>query len=392
MRQPFCAAIGIVKDISDAYALRDDRHRSFAFKRAYEALLAYIASSSGRGAASLPCALCLANIGRNKPRKAPLLAAKNASFEHMAHMGLDCAHIGLKRDSMRYTASSRGKGRSIAYKAAFDDLRAELAMLDGIGKSTTDIIISAMKGKKHSRIEELSEEIEKIRATRKLLLIPGIGLKRANVLYEDFGNLSCNFKRLREIALAGFLEWMTPDKWVEAIDFAEKRMGEKRIPSEIVIRIVTPVLEAIRKKGLRASVAGSLRRGMPVVKDADIIIERVKGKNAEKIIKKAARKNADKVESVVVGDQKIQLTLIKTGFAPLHVDFLIVKKKEWVAALQYFTGSKGHNVMVRSAAKKKGYKLNEHGLFKKGKRVKLESEKDIYDTIGIDYVMPSGRH
>ena len=71
----------------------------------------------------------------------------------------------------------------------------------------------------------------------------------------------------------------------------------------------------------------------------------------------------------------------------------VVKPDSWGSALQYFTGSKDHNIRIRKIAMKKGYKLSEYGLFnrKTDRKIAGKSERDIYTKLGLNYPKPEDR-
>ena len=135
----------------------------------------------------------------------------------------------------------------------------------------------------------------------------------------------------------------------------------------------------------RLSIAGSLRRWKETIGDLDILASSnhpdevmeyfVKYIDVQRVLMKGITKT-----SVVLNDD-------------LQVDLRVVKDESFGAALQYFTGSKEHNVKMRSIAMKKGFKLNEYGLFKKetDKSVAGKTEEGIYKKLGLAYIEPELR-
>ena len=75
----------------------------------------------------------------------------------------------------------------------------------------------------------------------------------------------------------------------------------------------------------------------------------------------------------------------------VQVDLRVVYEDEFGAALQYFTGSKEHNIHLREIAKKKGLKISEYGIFKGNKKIGGQLEEDIYKTLGMDWIPPELR-
>ena len=133
----------------------------------------------------------------------------------------------------------------------------------------------------------------------------------------------------------------------------------------------------------KAIVAGSVRRMKETVGDADILVI----SNKPKPIMNFFVNMPEVVQVHVHGNTKSAIK-IKSG---LNMDLRIVPKESYGAALNYFTGSKDHNVALRQASMKKGYKLNEYGLFKGKKHIAGKNEEEIYKALSMDYVEPELR-
>ncbi|MDA4112046.1 MAG: PHP domain-containing protein, partial [Thaumarchaeota archaeon] len=103
-------------------------------------------------------------------------------------------------------------------------------------------------------------------------------------------------------------------------------------------------------------------------------------------------KNEDEIKEVMsAGDTKASVKLQENNF---QVDVRVIPEKSWGAALVYFTGSKAHNIVLRTIALKKGLRLNEYGLFKASDETAMvagKSEEEIYSTLGMDYIEPELR-
>ena len=93
---------------------------------------------------------------------------------------------------------------------------------------------------------------------------------------------------------------------------------------------------------------------------------------------------------LAAGETKVSLLY---GAVPVQVDIRIVAPDEWGAALLYLTGSKEHNIQLRTMARVKGWKLNEYGVFdeKTGKRIAGETEEGIYRLFHLPYIEPRNR-
>lgn len=134
--------------------------------------------------------------------------------------------------------------------------------------------------------------------------------------------------------------------------------------------------------------AGSLRRKKETIGDFDILIS-CEEKNRKKVTD--ALISSEQVNRVLVkGNTKISILLKESG---KQVDFRVVNIEEWGSALQYFTGSKEHNIHLRSIAKEKGYKISEYGIFNlhTNKKIGGRTEEEIYKTLGFQIMPPEMR-
>jgi DNA polymerase (family 10) len=133
----------------------------------------------------------------------------------------------------------------------------------------------------------------------------------------------------------------------------------------------------------KMELAGSLRRKKETVKDIDILVTAKK----PAAIHEAFTKYSGVKTVVAHGDTKSSVQL-RFG---INADLRTVTEKEFPFALYYFTGSKEHNVAVRTIAKKKNIKVNEYGLFKGTKLIPCKDEADIFKAVGLNYVPPEVR-
>jgi DNA polymerase (family 10) len=134
---------------------------------------------------------------------------------------------------------------------------------------------------------------------------------------------------------------------------------------------------------VNAELAGSLRRKKETIGDIDVLVCCAE-KERKKIVKLFT--DSDFVQRVLAaGDTKASVILEGTG---KQVDVRLINENEWGSALQYFTGSKEHNIHLRKLAKEKGYSISEYGIFrvKDGKRVGGKTEEEIYHTLGLKFI------
>ncbi len=150
------------------------------------------------------------------------------------------------------------------------------------------------------------------------------------------------------------------------------------------------ILDEIKKnKGvIRAELAGSIRRGKETIGDIDILVAASR-KYRKSILDDFISLNQVK-EVLARGDTKASVTWKDYG---VQVDVRLIDEQEWGAALVYFTGSKEHNVKLRSLARDQGLKINEYGVFRvrDGYRVAGKSEEEVYKTVGRHWVPPELR-
>jgi DNA polymerase (family 10) len=133
----------------------------------------------------------------------------------------------------------------------------------------------------------------------------------------------------------------------------------------------------------QVTVAGSFRRRRETVGDLDILVTAKKG---SPVMQRFV--DYDEVEETISqGDTRATVRL-RSG---LSVDLRVVAEVSYGSALMYFTGSKAHNIALRTIAVKKGYKVNEYGMFRDEKRVAGKTETEIYKRLGLRYVEPELR-
>jgi DNA polymerase (family 10) len=180
--------------------------------------------------------------------------------------------------------------------------------------------------------------------------------------------------------LAGFGE-RTQEKILESLARAGKHEGLFLVSQ--AIGVARELLAYLQPVVIGAGIAGSLRRGKPVVRDVDLLAS---SDSPREVIEHFA--HAPAVEEVIgKGGTKCSVRLTNG----LQVDLRVVADDEYAPALLYFTGSKEHNVVLRGRAVKLGWTLNEYGLFKGKKRIDADSEEAIYKKFGLSYIPPELR-
>ncbi len=263
--------------------------------------------------------------------------------------------------------------------------REGLEEVSGIGENIADKIEELILTGEMEHLQSLKKkfpiDIEKMSAIR------GIGPKNIKKLYNSLGIKS--IKELESFAIKGEISSLerfgkkTEENILEAIDFLKRDEGKWGLGE--VDPVAGEIFERLKKlKDVKKiSFAGSLRRKKELIGDVDILVS---ASSSKKIMEKFT--SFKKIEKITgKGETKSSIRL-KQG---INVDLRVVEGKSFGAALQYFTGSKSHNIKLRKLAVSKGYKLSEYGLFKNGKRVAGKSEEEVYRKLGLSYIPPELR-
>ncbi len=268
-------------------------------------------------------------------------------------------------------------------------LKGKLEDLPGVGPSTVLKIEEFLRTGKIKKYEELRKKVPE--DLLDLLEVPGIGPKTLRIAYDKLGVRSKeDFMRVLKDGSLARLPGFGPKK-VEKIlkGFELWESAKKRIPLLEAYKIGSAVEEFLNSLPHveKVSVAGSLRRRKETIGDIDVLVSAPKEKWAS--IHKGFLAYPQVKEVILSGETKTSV-ILKNG---RQVDLRTVEPQSWGSALQYFTGSKEHNVRVRDIAKEKGLKLNEYGMFdaKTGKRVGGSSEEEIYELLGMEWIPPEIR-
>jgi DNA polymerase (family 10) len=309
-------------------------------------------------------------------------------FERLADLlefqGANAFRIRAYRNSSR---AIRNQSVSIA-QLAIDDPQ-QLTGIDGIGKGVAEKCVELVETGTLAQLESLLEEIPESVLT--LLRIPGLGPRKAALLYQEL-NIStldqlqeaCRAERVR--GLKGFGP-KTEQLILRGIQLA-KAAGERIYWAEAdqIVRALREHLGSCKSID-RLEFAGSYRRGKETVGDLDILVVST---DADSVMDHL--QDFPVVEDTIArGSTKMSIRL-DTG---LQVDLRVVPAESFGAALQYFTGSKEHNVVLRGRAKRQGFKINEYGLYRTEEDsesyVAGRHEEDIYQTLGLPWIVPELR-
>ncbi|MEM8866120.1 MAG: DNA polymerase/3'-5' exonuclease PolX [Planctomycetota bacterium] len=272
-----------------------------------------------------------------------------------------------------------------------------LTEIDGIGKDLAEKIKTLVETGSLPMLDDLKSELPD--TVLGLLRVPGLGPKKAAVLYNDLGVASldmlraaCEAGKVRE--LKGFGK-KTEETLLAGISLAERATDRIywRDADEVVQAILAHMegLDAIRQ----LKPAGSYRRGKETVGDLDFLVD---ADDVDAVMDRLAE--YDGVAEVIArGSTKMSVRLNSN----LQVDLRVVPSESFGAALQYFTGSKEHNVVLRGMAKDRGLRLNEWGVFRetdgeepadsptRGEQVAGETEEDVYAALKLPWFPPELR-
>ncbi|WP_456418958.1 DNA polymerase/3'-5' exonuclease PolX [Thermovibrio sp.] len=261
----------------------------------------------------------------------------------------------------------------------------KLSKLPGIGQRLQAKILEFLRTGKIEEFERLKQQVPDTIFT--LLDIPGVGPKTVKLLYEELGIRSIeDLKRAIErgelLRLPGFGPKKV-EKIKKGIELFEKSGG--RILLGVAVFIADRIVNQLKEHSAveRISVCGSTRRMKETVGDIDILAS---GKNNLEIIE--AFVSLPNVKEVLWKGTKKATVIVEEGE---QVDLRVIEPDSYGAALQYFTGSKAHNIHLRTICLKLGYKLNEYGLFKGDEKIAGRTEEEIYSALGMDTPPPEIR-
>ncbi|MCL4373817.1 MAG: DNA polymerase/3'-5' exonuclease PolX [Candidatus Marsarchaeota archaeon] len=257
--------------------------------------------------------------------------------------------------------------------------------LPGIGPTLADRIIEYIKTGRISKYDELKKKYPI--DMKALTSIEGMGAKKAVILYKklgvkDIADLKKAISSHEISRLEGFGE-RSEELLAKGVSMLEQSKGRMLLGD--VLPIAERIVSALRKSGLvsNAVIAGSTRRMRETVGDIDILALSSKQESVMDLFTKMPD-----VSTIVSKGPTKTTVWLKIG---ISCDLRVIDPKSFSAALQYFTGSKDHNIEVRKIAIKKGYKLNEYGLFRGTASVNVRSEEDIYAKLGMQWMPPEMR-
>ncbi|MFA5833093.1 MAG: DNA polymerase/3'-5' exonuclease PolX [Bacteroidota bacterium] len=268
--------------------------------------------------------------------------------------------------------------------------------IKGIGESTGKVISDLVTTGKSPDHESLKKYFPP--GIFDMMKIQGMGPKKVAFLYKNLKISS--IEGLEKAAKAGKLEKLegfgkkTEENILLGIEQVRKHSSKFHI--NVAENAAQSIFSAITShKGIiRAEIAGSLRRKKETIGDIDIVVS-AKKNDVSAIMKLfTSHKSVERI----TGDGETKSSVVLD--AGINCDLRVVADAEFPFALNYFTGSKEHNIRVRALARENGWTLNEYGFAiidssEKGRKSKkvvtCKTEEDIYKAVGLDYVEPELR-
>ncbi|MBA1147938.1 DNA polymerase/3'-5' exonuclease PolX [Ectothiorhodospiraceae bacterium WFHF3C12] len=261
----------------------------------------------------------------------------------------------------------------------------DLSEIYGIGEDLARKIEELVKTGELSALQDEEKRVP-VQLTE-LMRIDQLGPRRVKQLYRELGiktlaDLSRAAKAGKVQELEGFGE-KTEAKILAGLE--QLTSSGRRTKLSEATEIAESLADYLRGlEGIsKVTVAGSYRRRKETVGDLDLLAVTEDG---AQVMNRFV--DYPEVEEVVSKGTTRSTVRLRTG---LQVDLRLVPGRSYGAALCYFTGSKAHNVEIRTRAAQRGLKLNEYGLFKDNEYVAGRTEKSVYEQVGLAYIEPELR-
>jgi DNA polymerase (family 10) len=272
-----------------------------------------------------------------------------------------------------------------AVEEILDDPQRELTGVSGIGKDLAGKIATLVATGSLPMLEELRAEIPE--SVLAILRVRGLGPKRAAILYKELG--VTNLDELRAACESGAVRQLkgfaakTEAAILDGLEVAAQAEHQTYwAHADQIAQLILRHLEACDRVD-QIEVAGSYRRRKETVGDLDFLVV---ADDADQVMDRLAAYPG--LASVLLrGETKMSIRL----GGGLQVDLRVVPAESFGAALQYFTGSKDHNVVLRTMAKSRGLKINEYGVFRGDQRIAGRTEAEVYAALDLPCFEPELR-
>ena len=266
-----------------------------------------------------------------------------------------------------------------------------LTVLQGIGKNVAEKIVVICETGELPQLNEMREEVPA--GVVMMLRIPGIGPKKVAALYKELHLETLD--QLKEAAengdvakLKGFGQ-KTTETILEGLEHIEQ--AGLRVYLADAMPFVEEIVEDLSKCEAitQVTVAGSFRRRRESIGDLDVLATSTDSAAAMRAL--AEHRLVEKV--LVQGEtkQRVRLSPVFDGSARLEMDLRVVPDESYGAAMQYFTGSKEHNIAVRRRALDRDLSVNEYAVTRDGQYVCGRTEAEVYAAVDLAWVPPELR-
>jgi DNA polymerase (family 10) len=257
--------------------------------------------------------------------------------------------------------------------------------LQGIGKDLAEKIKTIVATETLPLLEELRLQVP--RGVVEMLRIQGLGPKKAAALFKELGIV--NLEMLKAAAESGAVAGLkgfgekTAKIILEGLSQVEQT-GTRMYLAE-ARALAEPILTALRElpSVKQAEAAGSYRRRRETVGDLDLLVTSPDAAPPMDLV--AGHPLVEKVLSRGETKQRVRLA------AGIEMDVRVVPDESYGAALQYFTGSKAHNIVVRRRAQERGLKINEYGVYRGETSIAGRTEEDVYAAVDLPWIPPELR-
>lgn len=262
---------------------------------------------------------------------------------------------------------------------------ANLQELPGIGGDLARQIVEIVRTGQHTALQELRQQVPA--GVLDMLRIPGVGPKKAAVFFHQLGlttleqlKAACESGRIAQVKGFGAkTEAAILANIGQAAEHAQRiSIADARAAAESIVADLRLLPEVTA-----CETAGSCRRRRETCGDLDVLA--VCTDSTIPMDRLAAH---PLVDSVLQRGETKQRVRLKTG---VELDLRVVPEESFGAAMQYFTGSKEHNVEIRRRAKELGLKVNEYGVFRGDEQIAGRTEADVYATLGLPWIPPELR-
>jgi DNA polymerase (family 10) len=295
-------------------------------------------------------------------------------------------------------AAENVREQTVAIETLAADGQAAVAEIEAVGDAISSKIVEYVETGEIEELEALREElpVEMNALTR----VEGVGPKTVGTLYEELGVETLD--DLEAAGEAGEIQEVkgfgakTEQNILEGIDFArqahDRQLLGDALPRGERVRQYLSGVDAVS----RCELAGSIRRWRPTIGDVDVLV----GSDEPARVVEAFTEWSEATNVIEGGESKASIRVDE-----VRVDLRVVGSDEFGAALQYFTGSKDHNVALRNRAIERGLKMNEYGVFdvsdlsdadadadqRAGEKVAGETEAGMYESLGLGWIPPELR-